>query len=163
MKKYNIFKIILPLLSFILIIILDYIDVTQYIDCLSHIDSTISNIVTFISILIGFISCIYVMILQNKDSYILTLLRYKNLINYFNISFRNLMYVGFINVLVLIFMNFVESNFAIFKIIVYFAFPLNIYFFISSANIIIIICNMILVEENHKSKNKVVDERDIKI
>ena len=64
MKKYSILRIILPIISLLVIGILDYFDITQYIDCLSHVDEAISNTVTFISILIGFISCIYVMILK---------------------------------------------------------------------------------------------------
>ena len=163
MKKYSILRIILPIISLLVIGILDYFDITQYIDCLSHVDEAISNTVTFISILIGFISCIYVMILQKSNSHILNLLRRKNLINFFNISFRNLMYIGFINTFILILMNLVEANFTIFKTIVYIAVPLSTYFFISSANIIIIICNMILAEESYESRVKVINENDIKL
>ena len=101
--------------------------------------------------------------IKKSNSHILNLLRRKNLINFFNISFRNLMYIGFINTFILILMNLVEANFTIFKTIVYIAVPLSTYFFISSANIIIIICNMILAEESYESRVKVINENDIKL
>ena len=79
----------ITLLSFVLIVICDYINITKYVEYKEHIDSVISNTITFISILIGFISSIYVMIQQTKNSYVLDLLRKNDLLTYFNKSFNN--------------------------------------------------------------------------
>lgn len=146
--------LLLVILSILLVFVFDSINVTNYIDFDNHIDSTISNTITFISILIGFISSIYVMVQQNVESYVLKLLSKKNLLGVFNRSFRFLMYVGFFNVLVLICMNIVASNIMVFKILAYLVFPLTTYFLLSSINIIVTICKMISSEEYLKKLNE---------
>lgn len=156
----NIIKII-TISSLIAVFLMDYINVTQYINYSSHIDNTISNVITFISILIGFISTIYVMMQQSQDSYVLKLLRDKNLSDTFNNSFRILMYVGFIDVIILIFMNFFAENITIFKLISYFSCPLTTYFLLSSNNLITTICKMIASEEKLKKLDKKIEKEDI--
>lgn len=139
--------IILVALSILLVFMIDIIDITKYFKYDKHIDSTISNTITFISILIGFISAIYVMVQQNQDSHVLNLLRSNDLLNIFNNSFKILMYTGFLDVFVLIFMNLVVSNIAIFKTLSYIVAPVTTYFLLSSINIITTICKMISAEE----------------
>ena len=112
--------VIITVLSFIFIVLMDYVNITQYVDCNDHIDSVIANTITFISILIGFISSIYVMLQQNQKSYVMELLRRYDLLRHFNKSFKILMYVGFFDVFILIFMNLVASSRFIFKIVVLF-------------------------------------------
>ncbi len=153
---------IITIISFIIVIFLDIINISQYIDYTTNIDSTISNIITFISILIGFISTIYVMIQQNENSYVLRLLKEFKVINIFNNSFKLLIYIGFLDVIVLIALNFFSSNITIFKYIFYIAFPLNIYFLLLSNNIITTICKIIISEEKLKNKNKKIEENDLK-
>lgn len=155
--------VIIVLVVIVIIVLMDYIDISYYIDCTSHLDSTIANSITFISILIGFISSIYIMLQQNKDSFILELLRKKGLLQEFNYLFKNSMYVGFMSVFILTLMNFVASNFLIFKVIAYIGMPLTTIFYISSIDIIITICKIILSEEELKEKKKIVKEEDIKI
>lgn len=152
---------IVTILSFIFVFIMDYINITQFINYGAHIDNTISNIITFISILIGFISTIYVMMQQFQDSYVLKLLRDRELSDMFNNSFRSLMYVGFIDVIILIFMNFFADNITIFKIISYFSCPLTTYFLLSSNNLITTICKMITSEEKLKKLDKKIEKDDI--
>ncbi len=62
---------IITIISFIIVIFLDIINISQYFDYTANIDNTISNVITFVSILIGFISTIYVMIQQSENSYVL--------------------------------------------------------------------------------------------
>lgn len=152
---------IITAVSLILVFIMDFINITQFINYSAHIDNTIANIITFISILIGFISTIYVMMQQSQDSYVLRLLREKNLSDTFNNSFRALMYVGFIDVIILILMNFFADSITIFKIIAYFACPLTTYFLLSSNNLITTICKMISSEEKLKKLDKKVEKSDI--
>lgn len=154
--------ILITLSTFILLLILDFINISQFIDYSSHMDSTISNLITFISILIGFISAIYVMIQQSQDSYVLKLLREQDLLNTFNTSFKTLMYVGFINVLILIILNFFIDKISIFKYIAYLACPLTTYFLLVSNNIITTICKMISSKEKLKKLNRKVSSDDIK-
>lgn len=149
-------------LSFLFVLVMDYINITQYVKYVSHIDNTISNIITFISILIGFISAIYVMILQTQDSYVLKLLNDSDLINIFNKSFKSLMIIGFIDIILLILINFLADNIKIIKWIIYLTFPLTIYFLLSSYNIITTICKMISSEKKLKKLDLKVDEKDIK-
>ena len=149
-------------LSFLLVLVMDHINITQYIKYISHIDNTISNIITFISILIGFISAIYVMILQTQDSYVLKLLKDLNLINMFNKSFKSLMCIGFIDVILLILINFLADYLIMIKWIIYLTFPLTIYFLLASYNIITIICKMISSENKLKKLDLKVEEKDIK-
>lgn len=156
----NIIRII-TVLSFLFIFLMDIINVTNFINYSSHVDNTVSNIITFISILIGFISTIYVMMQQSQDSYVLKLLRDKNLSDTFNNSFRMLMYVGFIDVIILIFMNFLADNITAFKIISYISCPLTTYFLLSSNNLITTICKMIASEEKLKKLDKKVEKDDI--
>lgn len=153
---------IITVLSFIAVILLDFIDISQYIDYTANIDSTIANVITFVSILIGFISTIYVMIQQSENSYVLKLLKQFKVINIFNNSFKLLIYVGFLDVIVLIALNFFSYNITLFKYIFYIAFPLNIYFLLLSNNVITTICKIIISEEKLKSKNKELDENDVK-
>lgn len=149
-------------LSIILLIVMDLINITKFIDYTSNIDSTISNIITFISILIGFVSTIYVMIQQAKDSYVLNLLRKNELLELFNNSFRSLMYTGFFTVISLIFMNFFARNITIFKIISYFSCPLTTYFLLSTNNFIVTICKMISAEEKLKKSDRKIEKEDLK-
>lgn len=153
---------LITILSFLFVIVMDFINISQYIDYNSHIDNTISNTITFISILIGFISAIYVMILQAQESYIMKLLKDLNLTNMFNHSFKSLMYIGFIDVIVLIIMNFLANNITIFKFIIYIAFPLTTCFLLSSYNIITTICKMISSEEKLKKLDLKIEKKDIK-
>ncbi len=153
---------IITIISFVIVIFFDIINISKYIDYTSNIDSTISNTITFVSILIGFISTIYVMIQQSENSYVLKLLKESKVINVFNNSFKLLMYIGFIDVMVLIALNFFSSNITIFKYIFYMAFPLNIYFLLLSNNIITTICKIIISEEKLKNKNKKIEKNDLK-
>lgn len=153
---------IITIISFVIVIFFDIINISKYIDYTSNIDSTISNTITFVSILIGFISTIYVLIQQSENSYVLKLLKESKVINVFNNSFKLLMYIGFIDVMVLIALNFFSSNITIFKYIFYMAFPLNIYFLLLSNNIITTICKIIISEEKLKNKNKKIEKNDLK-
>ncbi len=153
---------IITIISFIVIIFLDIINISQYFDYTANIDNTISNVITFVSILIGFISTIYVMIQQSENSYVLKLLKEFKVINIFNNSFKLLIYIGFLDVIVLIALNFFCSNITVFKYIFYVAFPLNVYFLLLSNNIITTICKIIISEEKLKNKNKKIEENDLK-
>ncbi len=153
---------IITIISFIIVIFLDIINISQYFDYTLNIDSTIANVITFVSILIGFISTIYVMIQQSENSYVLKLLKEFKVINIFNKSFKLLIYIGFLDVIVLIALNFFCSNITIFKYIFYVAFPLNIYFLLLSNNIITTICKIIISEERLKNKNNKIEEDDLK-
>ena len=148
-------------LSFLLLIILDIFNISQYLDYTQKIDSTISNTITFISILIGFISTIYVLIQQSQDSYVFKLLQKNNLTMSFNNSFKLFVYIGFFNVIVLIVLNFFSNNFILFKVFTYIAFPLSIYFLLISNNIITTICKIIISEDQLKNKEKKIQEKDI--
>ncbi len=153
---------IITIISFIIVIFLDIINISQYFDYTANIDNTISNVITFVSILIGFISTIYVMIQQSENSYVLKLLKEFKVINIFNNSFKLLIYIGFLDVIVLIALNFFCSNITVFKYIFYVAFPLNVYFLLLSNNIITTICKIIISEEKFKNKNKKIEENDLK-
>lgn len=153
---------IITIISFIIVIFLDIINISQYFDYTANIDNTISNVITFVSILIGFISTIYVMIQQSENSYVLKLLKEFKVINIFNNSFKFLIYIGFLDVIVLIALNFFCSNITVFKYIFYVAFPLNVYFLLLSNNIITTICKIIISEEKFKNKNKKIEENDLK-
>lgn len=153
---------IITIISFVVVIFFDIINISKYVDYTSNIDSTISNTITFVSILIGFISTIYVMIQQSENSYVLKLLKESKVINVFNNSFKLLMYIGFIDVMVLIALNFFSSNITIFKYIFYMAFPLNIYFLLLSNNIITTICKIIISEEKLKNKYQKIEKNDLK-
>ena len=153
---------IITIISFIIVIFLDIINISQYFDYTANIDNTISNVITFVSILIGFISTIYVMIQQSENSYVLKLLKEFKVINIFNNSFKLLIYIGFLDVIVLIALNFFCSNITVFKYIFYVAFPLNVYFLLLSNNIITTICKIIISEEKLKNKNKKIEENDLK-
>lgn len=153
---------IITIISLIIVIFLDIINISQYFDYTANIDNTISNVITFVSILIGFISTIYVMIQQSENSYVLKLLKEFKVINIFNNSFKLLIYIGFLDVIVLIALNFFCSNITVFKYIFYVAFPLNVYFLLLSNNIITTICKIIISEEKLKNKNKKIEENDLK-
>lgn len=153
---------IITIISFIIVIFLDIINISQYFDYTANIDNTISNVITFVSILIGFISTIYVMIQQSENSYVLKLLKEFKVMNIFNNSFKLLIYIGFLDVIVLIALNFFCSNITVFKYIFYVAFPLNVYFLLLSNNIITTICKIIISEEKLKNKNKKIEENDLK-
>lgn len=153
---------IITIISFIIVIFLDIINISQYFDYTANIDNTISNVITFVSILIGFISTIYVMIQQSENSYVLKLLKEFKVINIFNNSFKLLIYIGFLDVIVLIALNFFCSNITVFKYIFYVAFHLNVYFLLLSNNIITTICKIIISEEKLKNKNKKIEENDLK-
>lgn len=153
---------IITIISFIIVIFLDIINISQYFDYTANIDNTISNVIAFVSILIGFISTIYVMIQQSENSYVLKLLKEFKVINIFNNSFKLLIYIGFLDVIVLIALNFFCSNITVFKYIFYVAFPLNVYFLLLSNNIITTICKIIISEEKLKNKNKKIEENDLK-
>ena len=140
----------ITIISFIMVIFLDIINISQYFDYTANIDNTVSNVITFVSILIGFISTIYVMIQQSENSYVLKLLKEFKVINIFNNSFKRLIYIGFLDVIVLIALNFFCSNITVFKHIFYVAFPLNVYFLLLSNNIITTICKIIISEEKLK-------------
>ena len=153
---------VLIVLSFLFVLVMDCINITQFINYRVHIDNTITNVITFISILIGFISAIFVMIQQTQNSYVLELLRKLGLLEIFNQSFKTLMYIGFINVITLILMNFLADNLKFFKIITYFACPLTTYFLLSSYNIITTICKMISSEEILRKLDRKIEKDDIK-
>ena len=153
---------IITIISFIIVIFLDIINISQYFDYTANIDNTISNVITFVSILIGFISTIYVMIQQSENSYVLKLLKEFKVTNIFNNSFKLLIYIGFLDVIVLIALNFFCSNITVFKYIFYVAFPLNVYSLLLSNNIITTICKIIISEEKLKNKNKKIEENDLK-
>ena len=101
----NIIKVT-TILSFLFICLMDIINITRFVNYSVHIDNIISIIITFISILIGFISTIYVMMQQSQDSYVIKLLRKENILDTFNSSFKSLMYIDFIDIIVLMFINF---------------------------------------------------------
>lgn len=153
---------ILTILSFGFVFILDFVNISQYIDFTSHIDNTISNTITFISILIGFISAIYVMIQQTENSYVLKLLREFDLVSVFNKSIKSFMYVGFLEVLTLIVLNFFSGNLTWFKYMFYIAFPLSVYFLLIANNIITTICKIVISEEKLKNKDAKLDKSSIK-
>ena len=102
------------------------------------------------------------MIQQSENSYVLKLLKEFKVINIFNNSFKRLIYIGFLDVIVLIALNFFCSNITIFKYIFYVAFPLNVYFLLLSNNIITTICKIIISEEKLKNKNKKIEENDLR-
>jgi hypothetical protein len=152
----------ITIISFIMVIFLDIINISQYFDYTANIDNTVSNVITFVSILIGFISTIYVMIQQSENSYVLKLLKEFKVINIFNNSFKRLIYIGFLDVIVLIALNFFCSNITVFKHIFYVAFPLNVYFLLLSNNIITTICKIIISEEKLKNKKKKIEKNDLR-
>ena len=121
----------------------------------------INNII--IKILIGFIATIYVMIQQSQESYVFKLLEKNNLIDTFNISFRNFIYIGFLDVAILIILNFFIDVFIVFKYTFYIAFPLSIYFLLISNNLVITICKMIIAENKLKKRDKKITEKDFKV
>ncbi len=162
MEINNVLIRIITFISFIVVIFLDAINISQYVNYITNIDSTIADVITFVSILIGFISTIFVMIQQSENSYVLKLLKEFNVINVFNKSFKLLIYIGFLDVIILIALNFFCSNITIFKCIFYVAFPLNIYFLLLSNNIITTICKIIMSEEKLRNKNKKIEEADLK-
>ena len=153
--------ILITIMTFVLVALMDLINITKYVSYSEHLDSTIANTITFISILIGFISSIYVMLQQDQNTCVMKLLRSLNLLKVFNNSFKVLVYIGFFDVIILILMNLVASNSTIFKIIVYFAIPVTVYFLLSSMNIIITICKMISAEEKLKQRNNRIEKDDI--
>lgn len=152
----------ITIISFIMVIFLDIINISQYFDYTANIDNTVSNVITFVSILIGFISTIYVMIQQSENSYVIKLLKEFKVINIFNNSFKRLIYIGFLDVIVLIALNFFCSNITVFKHIFYVAFPLNVYFLLLSNNIITTICKIIISEEKLKNKKKKIEKNDLR-
>ena len=154
---------IITILSFILLIVLDFFNVSQYINYIENIDSTISNSITFASILIGFISTVYIMIQQSQDSYVFKLLEKNNLLDKFNYSFKHFILLGFIDVIILIILNFFASTFMVFKYIFYIAFPLSIYFLLTSNNLILTICKIIIAENKLKKADKKITEKNLKI
>lgn len=157
------FIAIITILSFILLVVLDFFNISQYIDYTQNIDNTISNTITFVSILIGFISTIYVMIQQNQESYVFKLLEKNKLINTFNNSFKFFMYLGFMDVIFLIILNFFANAFIIFKYVFYIAFTVNIYFILISNNLVTTICKIIIAENKLKDNDKKITEKDLKI
>ncbi len=161
MELKKIIIIILTIISIIFLAVLDYLDITQFFDYSIHLDSTIANIITFMSILIGFISSIYVMIHQSQDSLVLKLLKENSLLSSFNYSFRSLMYVGFIDIISFISLNFFADSFKILKIILYITIPITIYFFLSAANFIITICKMVSAEEQLRRLDDKITKDDI--
>ena len=163
MEIKNTFITIITILSFILLVVLDFFNISQYIDYTQNIDNTISNAITFVSILIGFISTIYVMIQQNQESYVFKLLEKNKLINTFNNSFKFFVYLGFIDVIILIILNFFANTFIIFKYVFYIAFPISIYFILVSNNLVTTICKMIISENKIKDNDKKLTEKDLKI
>lgn len=163
MEIKNTFITIITILSFILLVVLDFFNISQYIDYTQNIDNTISNAITFVSILIGFISTIYVMIQQNQESYVFKLLEKNKLINTFNNSFKFFVYLGFIDVIILIILNFFANTFIIFKYVFYIAFPISIYFILVSNNLVTTICKMIISENKLKDNDKKLTEKDLKI
>ena len=163
MEINNIIIKIITLLSFVLLIVLDFFNVSKYIDYTQNIGDTIANMITFASILIGFIATIYVMIQQSQESYVFKLLEKNNLIDTFNISFRNFIYIGFLDVAILIILNFFIDVFIVFKYTFYIAFPLSIYFLLISNNLVITICKMIIAENKLKKREKKITEKDLKV
>ena len=159
-NKYLIW--IITILSFVCLIVLDTLNISQYIDYTKQLESTISNTITFISILIGFISTIYVMIQQSQDSYVFKLLQKYKLTYIFNKSFKSFIYIGFLNVIILIVLNFFCNNRAISKFTIYIVVPLSIYFLLISNNLITTICKIIISEDELKNKDKKIEEKDIK-
>lgn len=152
---------IITILSFVFLVILDIFNISQYIDYSQQIESTISNTITFISILIGFISTIYVMIQQSQDGYVFKLLQKHKLTSIFNKSFKSFVYIGFLNVIILIILNFFSNKMEIFKFIIYIVVPLSIYFLLISNNLITTICKIIISEDELKNKDKKIEEKDI--
>ena len=155
--------IVLTLLSFIALVILDCFDISKYIDYSTNIDNTISNAITFVSILIGFIATIYVMIQQTQDSYVLKLLEKNDLIDTFNLSFKFFVLIGFIDVIILIILNFFANNFIIFKYLFYLAMPLNTCFLLISNNQVLTVCKIIIAENKLKKADKKITDKDLRI
>ena len=163
MEFKNFFINIITILSFIILIFFDIFNISNYINYSETIESTITNMITFASILIGFISTIYVMIQQDQNSYVFKLLQKSNLIEFFNNSFKHFIYTGFIDVIALICLNFFDKMFIIFKYIFYFALPLTIYFLLISNNLVVTLCKIIISENKLKNKEKKVEEKNIKL
>lgn len=164
MQIKNISIFIITIFSFVFLIILDIINITKYFDYSQHIDNTISNLITFISILIGFISTIYIMILQaQEESYVYKLLRKHNLTISFNNSFKNFILFGVLDILFLILLNFFAAEFVLFKFITYITIPLTIYFILISNNLLFTICKMIISEEKFKKQTYKLQDSDLKI
>ena len=164
MEIKNVWIFLITILSFVFLIFLDFIDITNMFNYSAHIDNTISNLITFISILIGFISTIYVMIQQSQEeSYVYKLLSKNNLIIKFNYSFKNFIFFGILDVLLLILLNFFADSFLIFKYIAYITLPLTTYFILISNNLLFTICKMIISEEKLKNQSYVLKDSDLKI
>lgn len=150
-------------LSIIVLIILDIINITSTFEYKNNINDTISNMITFISILIGFISTIYIMLQSMQNGYVFTLLRKNNLVTSFNNSFMKITYIGFINVILLITLTLFSDSFPIFKILSYFTIPTTVYFLLVSNNIIATIVKIIISEEILKNKDEdKVTSKDLK-
>ena len=162
MELKKLLIIVLTIISIVLLIVIDCFDVTSKFDYTVHIESTISNLITFISILIGFVSTIYVMLQQATESYVIKLLREHHLLDKFNLSFKYFAYLGFFSVILLIALNFFIGQHAIFKVFSYFTVPITTLFILLSNNLIVTICKMILSEEKLKNKDKKVKKEDLR-
>ena len=160
-KKIYIF--LASLFTFIMVLVLDLFDFSTYVDITKALDSTISNLINFAAILIGFISTIYVMIQQTPDSHVLRLLKNNELDDVFNLTFKNYVYIGFIDVIALIILNFSITIFIVFKTLCYIILPLSVYFILMSNNLVVTVCKIVISENKLKNKKNELNEKDLKI
>lgn len=149
-------------IAILLLLISDLIDITQYFYADFDTNSIISNFITFESIIIGFISTIYVMIQSLPNSNVKNLLLENNRLADFNRYFEAIFGVGILNILLLIGLQFIILlNNIISKIYLNVSIVFTILFVLLTNNIIAIMLLMIKYEsESEKKQNNKMKDSD---
>lgn len=142
------------IISVIILIVLDVLNFIRNLVQIENFHNIISNTITFVSILLGFISAIYVMILSDSYLHVKKLLRDNDLWTTFNKSFRELVYCGFISTILLIISEICIGNLLIFRWLLYITVPLLMRFLLLSNNTITTISKMIIAEEKLKQREE---------
>ena len=148
-------KWIINLLTFVtivVVIVLDVFNVSNYIHFQKNISSILTNLITFLSILLGFVATIYTMIQSDTDSYILNLLRKEKIINIFNKRFKHLILIGFISIILLIIADICSSSFNLLKWIIYISVPVLTRFILLAYNNITVVAKMVIANEELKAR-----------
>lgn len=144
----------LTISSIIILIIIDINNFGFNFISMENMSNIIANSITFISILLGFISATYVMIQSDSYTHVKNLLRKNNVYEIFNKSFKDLVYYGFVSVILLIILEMFINKIILFKAFIYIIIPLLLRFILISNNMIIIISKMIIAEEKLKKREE---------
>jgi hypothetical protein len=161
LNKTEMFFIVVTIL--LITIVLDFIDVTKYFCKEFEIDSIISNIITFESIIIGFISTIYVMIQSFPNSNIKKLLLEFDRLGDFNKCFEKVFIAGVLNIILLIGLQFILlfNNFGS-KIYTVIVILITSILLLSANNLIAIMMSIINYEEiKEKEINNKMQDSDL--